>query len=108
MTVPSALLAVSLGPVQGFIAASRRTRDLWFGSHLLSEVSKTAARAIAECGGHLIFPAFDTTDARLEPSNDPTATSVSNIILATLPDAVTPAAAVRQAREAAQRRWSEY
>jgi CRISPR-associated protein Cmr2 len=38
------LLALSIGPVQNFIAAARRTRDLWFGSHVLSEISKAAAR----------------------------------------------------------------
>ena len=34
------LLAIALGPVQEFISAARRTRDLWFGSYLLSEISK--------------------------------------------------------------------
>lgn len=28
------LLAIRIGPVQEFIAAARRTRDLWFGSTL--------------------------------------------------------------------------
>ena len=42
------LFLVSLGPVQDFIASARRTRDLWFGSQLLSELSKAAALAIAE------------------------------------------------------------
>jgi hypothetical protein len=32
----SYLLAISVGPVQEFIVAARRTRDLWFGSYLLS------------------------------------------------------------------------
>ena len=41
----SDLLAISIGPVQDFISAARKTRDLWFGSHLLSEISKAAARA---------------------------------------------------------------
>lgn len=57
-----ALLHLALGPVQDFIAAARRTRDLWFGSHLLSEASKAAARVIREAAGAtLIFP----TGARL-------------------------------------------
>ncbi|OQW93521.1 MAG: hypothetical protein BWK79_10695, partial [Beggiatoa sp. IS2] len=33
------LIAVSVGPVQNFIAAARATHDLWFGSYVLSEVS---------------------------------------------------------------------
>lgn len=34
-----ALLSVSLGPVQSFIAQSRTTSDLWAGSHLLSRLA---------------------------------------------------------------------
>ncbi|MCI5150049.1 MAG: hypothetical protein D3916_11790, partial [Candidatus Electrothrix sp. MAN1_4] len=37
------LISLSIGPVQDFISAALRTRDLWFGSHMLSEVSKAAA-----------------------------------------------------------------
>lgn len=44
--MPRYLLALSIGPVQEFIAAARRSRDLWFGSYLLSEVSKAAALAL--------------------------------------------------------------
>lgn len=53
------LFQVSLGPVQDFIAAARRTRDLKFGSELLSELSKAAANFIATNYGinSLIFPA---------------------------------------------------
>jgi CRISPR-associated protein Cmr2 len=51
------VLIVSLGPVQGFIAAARRSRDLWSGSWLLSEISKAAARALAQRGARLVFPA---------------------------------------------------
>ena len=34
------LLTLSIGPVQDFIATARRSRDLWFGSWLLSELSR--------------------------------------------------------------------
>lgn len=50
------LLSISVGPVQEFIAAARRSRDLWFGSWLLSEISKAAASRIHKSGGKLIFP----------------------------------------------------
>lgn len=53
------VLAVSIGPVQDFIAAARRSRDLWFGSWLLSELSKAAAREITvieDDAGCLVFP----------------------------------------------------
>ncbi|HTQ79571.1 MAG TPA: type III-B CRISPR-associated protein Cas10/Cmr2, partial [Thermoanaerobaculia bacterium] len=39
------ILLITLGPVQDFIAAARRCRDLWFGSWLLSELSKATAQA---------------------------------------------------------------
>lgn len=55
------LLRIHIGPVQEFIAAARRSRDLWFGSWLLSELSKAAALSIAEAEAAgivaLIFPA---------------------------------------------------
>ena len=38
------LFLASIGPVQSFIASARRTRDLWFGSMLLSELAKAAAK----------------------------------------------------------------
>ena len=40
------LLLVTIGPVQEFIAQARRTRDLWYGSHLLSELARAGARAL--------------------------------------------------------------
>lgn len=52
----SYLFLVTLGPVQEFIAAARRTRDLWFGSWLLSELSHAAAQTVRQAGGELIFP----------------------------------------------------
>jgi len=53
-----ALLAVSLGPVQAFIAASRSTSDLWSGSHLLSRLAWEAMRVICERLGPeaILFP----------------------------------------------------
>lgn len=51
------LLSMAVGPVQDFIAAARRCRDLWYGSRLLSDVSKAAARSLTEDGAELIFPA---------------------------------------------------
>lgn len=54
------LITISVGPVQDFIASARRSRDLWFGSWLLSELSKAAAKEIATGDlSRLIFPAPD-------------------------------------------------
>lgn len=37
------MIAVALGPVGRFIGGGRRSRDLWFGSRFLSEVTRRAA-----------------------------------------------------------------
>ncbi|MDI9601475.1 MAG: type III-B CRISPR-associated protein Cas10/Cmr2, partial [Acidobacteriota bacterium] len=39
----SHLLAISIGPVQDFIAAARKTRDLLNGSELLSTIATAIA-----------------------------------------------------------------
>jgi CRISPR-associated protein Cmr2 len=54
----AALLAVSFGPVQDFIAASRTTSDLWAGSHLLSRIAWEGLKVIAADLGPdaVIFP----------------------------------------------------
>jgi CRISPR-associated protein Cmr2 len=51
------LISISIGPVQEFIASARRSRDLWFGSWLLSELSGCVAKTIIDQKGELIFPA---------------------------------------------------
>lgn len=53
-----ALLAVSLGPVQDFIAAARTTSDLWAGSHLLSRLAWEAMRVVCDELGPdaILFP----------------------------------------------------
>ena len=51
------LLAISLGPVQEFIAAARRTADLQAGSSLLVELAQCVARVVQANGANrLIFP----------------------------------------------------
>lgn len=53
-----ALLAVSLGPVQNFIAQARSTSDLWAGSHLLSRIAWEAMKVICDELGPeaILFP----------------------------------------------------
>lgn len=91
----SHLLAIAVGPVQEFIAAARRTRDLWFGSYLLSEISRAVAKAVeikVDGKTNLIFPA--SSDAE----------NVANIILAELPTG-DPRTIAAKAKQAAQNRW---
>ncbi len=83
------VLIVTLGPIQDFIAAARRTRDLWFGSWLLSELSKATAQAMAdECGlENLVFPGVLRRKELRTESN----TSVANKIVIRVPDGLDPA-----------------
>lgn len=55
-------LHFSFGPVQGFVAHARRTRDFWAGSYLLSYLAGCAMVAVEEHGGEVAFP-----DVRRDP-----------------------------------------
>ena len=92
------LLQIHIGPMQTFIAAARRTRDLWFGSWLMSELSKAAAWGIAEqdTKNSLIFPA---QGRNLAPDSG---LGVSNKIVAL---AVDPEKAARAAKDALEKRY---
>ena len=46
----------TLGPVQGFVAQARRTRDFWAGSFLLSWLSGIAMNEVKHQGGEITFP----------------------------------------------------
>lgn len=91
------LLLVSLGPIQDFIASARRCQDLWFGSWLLSELSRTVAEAVEKAGGAgcVVFPAGLATADR---------PGVANKIVARLPDGVDPLATADAARTCQQER----
>lgn len=73
------IITISVGPVQDFIAAARRLRDLWFGSYLLSELSKQAVRSLHDRGAELIFPSLRNPAEDLAVGSDMT---VPNKILA--------------------------
>ncbi|EGV32634.1 CRISPR-associated protein, Crm2 family [Thiorhodococcus drewsii AZ1] len=49
----------TLGPVQGFVAQARRTRDFWAGSFLLSWLAGAAMLAVKQQGGTIDFPSPD-------------------------------------------------
>jgi len=53
-----AFLLFAIGPIQDFIATARKTQDLWAGSYLLSYLSWSAMKVVAEEFGpdSLIFP----------------------------------------------------
>ncbi len=56
----AALLAMSIGPVQPFIAAARSTSDLWAGSHLLARLAwETMKPLVEELGADaVLFPSL--------------------------------------------------
>ncbi len=82
--MPTYLVALSLGPVQSLIEAARRTRDLWCGSWLLSEASKSAALELHKAQeGCLVFPFTDNPAEDLKPRDKPgDMANTSNIIRA--------------------------
>ncbi|NRT58056.1 type III-B CRISPR-associated protein Cas10/Cmr2 [Sphaerotilus uruguayifluvii] len=50
----------TLGPVQGFVAQARRTRDFWAGSFLLSWLAGVAMSEVSRQGGKIEFPSPPT------------------------------------------------
>ncbi|MCL4685852.1 type III-B CRISPR-associated protein Cas10/Cmr2 [Myxococcota bacterium] len=107
------LLLVTLGPVQDFIAQARRTRDLWYGSHLLSELGRAAARALVDGAAKLIFPSLQTGDAQLAECLAPLRAdgappqNIANKLLAEVPDGVDPQQLARGARKAVADYWRD-
>ena len=49
----------TLGPVQGFVAQARRTRDFWAGSFLLSWLAGAAMQTVIKQKGDIVFPTPD-------------------------------------------------
>ncbi|MCC6585128.1 MAG: type III-B CRISPR-associated protein Cas10/Cmr2 [Bryobacterales bacterium] len=72
------LLVISIGPVQEFISAARRSRDLWAGSMILSAMSRRAALALRDGRAGLIFPHPNTDLDGAIDKGDP----VANILVA--------------------------
>jgi CRISPR-associated protein Cmr2 len=97
-----ALLLVSIGPVQEFIAEARKTRDLWAGSYLLSKVTFEAMTPVLDVNGVEVILMPDIAESALYkrwfvdtgqvnksiPRNPATMTyaSLPNHFLAIIPD----------------------
>ncbi len=100
------ILHIAIGPVQDFIVQARRTRDLWHGSHLISELSRTAARALAQADAELLIPALDP--AELEPcpgsvrANGEPPLAVANKLYALIPSDRAPEQIALEVRRAVQ------
>lgn len=97
--MPDYLIAIAIGPIQDFIAAGRRTRDLWFGSKLLSDISRAAAMAVHHARGELIFPDVSALDNEA---------GIANIILARLGENTPPPERVQErARHDCEGIWKQ-
>lgn len=68
------IVMISIGPVQSMIVSARKSRDLWSGSWLLSELAKSCAKFLKESKAELILP-FVENDEFLKENSD---FSVSN------------------------------
>lgn len=114
------ILNFSLGPVQGFIASARKTRDFWTGSFLLSYLAGQAIAVILEGRGEIILPAVAiNNDGRTEPllqaimergnnknvyhSNDNIIATLPNRFRAKVPKEFNP----ELCKEAVRKSWTE-
>ena len=102
----SYLLSIAIGPVQDFIAAARRSRDLWFGSYLLSELSKAIALGLHHRGAQLIFPPPPTGLEELNPASSFNVSNKIMAIVASRPDADLLAALRADAQQILQRAFA--
>lgn len=107
-----ALLVFSIGPVQEFIGTARRTQDLWMGSWLLSYLSWTAMKSLAEVYGPdvVVYPSlhgqplcdFWLIRDKQVPIQKP---CPENLVFASLPNkfvALLPASEAQKAAETAE------
>ena len=108
---------LTLGPVQGFVAQARRTRDFWAGSFLLSWLAGVAMVAVKKQQGEINFPLpeqnfLNWLEGKGEPGTEPTQGSIPNrfkAISATVPEDFQPQRVIETVREAwlalGQRVW---
>ncbi len=97
------LINIAVGPVQEFIASARKLKDLWYGSYLLSELSKSVAEALLDQSCELIFPAVDDKTL-LRPNSQ---LNVANKILAVSPNGSDPVELTTLARNAFSNHWEK-
>lgn len=100
----------SLGPVQGFVAQSRRTRDLWSSSFLLSYLAGCAINEVIAKGGKIIIPDVgdDALLAWIDGSRDgdaPIIGSIPNRFEASAD--INPKDVARSAADVVQRQWEK-
>lgn len=120
-------LHFTIGPVQGFVSQSRRTRDLWAGSFLLAYLSGHAILAAFDKGGSVKFPVVHDDQRNLDDAlliaiaeqkkgrkitNGPTVGTLPNRFKAEVPAGFNPQDCVTAVQDAwmdiARVVWDEY
>ena len=102
-------LHFSLGPVQGFVAQARRTRDFWTGSFLLSWLTGQAIYEVIEAGGKVIFPDVENDELMaaiqlgMQPKEIPAVATLPNRFMAKAPADFNP----ERCRQAVLEAWKE-
>jgi CRISPR-associated protein Cmr2 len=95
-------LHFTFGPVQGFVAQARRTRDLYAGSFLLSHLAMTAMAEAEPAGGKVILPDYSTLKSqKTEHAIAP------NRFVAEFPDEAAAVSAAKRASDALLAAWKQ-
>ncbi len=120
------MLHFSLGPVQGFVAQARRTRDFWAGSFILSYLAGHAMLEVIQAGGRLVLPAAGDKKHLADPllkaikaraagepvPNGPSIATLPNRFQAEVPKAFDPNICVRATQDSWERLadavWTRY
>jgi CRISPR-associated protein Cmr2 len=102
-------LHISLGPVQGFVAQARRTRDLWGGSYILSLLAAHAMRGARAAGGTVVRPIVDDDPlirwVERRDGAPPRLGSLPNQFTVQLAGGSEPRAVAQAAKQAFQEAW---
>jgi len=94
-------LHFTFGPVQGFVAQARRTRDLYAGSFLLSHLALKAMEAAENARGNVILPNFK----KLKDIGTQQHAIAPNRFVAKFTDEMSAAGAGRKAADALRSEW---
>jgi CRISPR-associated protein Cmr2 len=97
-------LHFTFGPVQGFVAQARRTRDLYSGSFLLSWLAYKAMGSVCASGGRIILPDFAVVKSLIEQKQVKHGVA-PNRFVAKFDDEHQAAEAAKQACAALQEEW---
>lgn len=105
-------LHFTIGPVQGFIADARRTRDLWAGSFILSWLSGKAMEVVYNNHGTIVFPDVENDSLfnaikEKRDENTPYVGSLPNRFKATFLDDKDVTNVAKACTETVQKKWKE-